>query len=358
MTFELYYGQIIIVNQEIGGIYMDSASIVPNSLVIPAKKNYWLIRTQGGKYYNDYKSKSFIAINWDNISIEDIETLSQSELVTKVKEEYPDKRGHGRTANQLRIFSKLIKKGDTVIITSYSSNKLTIGEVLDDTPYKELIDDKTLEEDLHICPYQKRKKVKWGPTYHKYEIDLELFKMLQHAQHTISSADEYADTIEGLTHNFFVRGDSAYLALRVKKDGKIPMADFFPMGTEILNLAVEFNNFSSLLHLNIDDIETKININSPGKIKLKGPIATITAIGLILVALAGGKFAIKAPKNMGEFDFEISTPGLIQEVGKFLESRKESNLQNKILEQYMDKLEVDTPDELKTLLDAVRRNGE
>lgn len=337
---------------------MNTTSAVPLIPVISAEKNYWLIRTQGGRYYNDYKSNGFIAINWDDVSIEDIENLSVTELGRKVKLAYPDKRGHGRTANQLRIFSKLIKKSDTVIITSHSSNRLTIGEVLEDTPYIEIINEKTLEENNHLCPFQKRKKVRWGPTYHKYEIDIELFRLLQHAQHTISSANEYADTIEGLTHNFFIRGNSAYLALRVKKDGKIPMFEFFPMGTEILNLALEFNQYSKVIQLNIEDIETKVNVNSPGKIKLKGTVVTITVIGMLLVGLAGGRFTIKTPETLGGLDIEISTDSLIREVNEFLDSKQQRDHQDKLLKQYMNDLEVDTPDELKAVFDAVSNQKE
>lgn len=320
--------------------------------VIPTTKNYWLVRTQGGKYYDDYKRNGFIAINWDEITISDIEDLSVNDLARKVKEKYPDKQGQGRTANQLRVFSKIIKKGDAVIITSHSSNKLTIGQIIEDEPFVDVINEQLLEDNNKLCPYHKRKKVAWGPTYNKYEIDIELFKMLQHAQQTISSANEYADAIESLTHNFYTKGNEAYLALRVKKDGKIPMSEFFPMGTEILNLAVEFNNFSQLFKIDIDDIETKINVNSPGKIKLKGKILTITAIGLLLVGLSGGKFAINLPEKFGG-NLEISTPGLIKEINNFLGARKKEDLQGKLLEKYMDDLQVDTPDELKILLDSV-----
>jgi hypothetical protein len=320
---------------------------------IPESKKYWLIRTNGGRYYNEYKRDGFIAINWDSISIGDIETMSPEELALQVKLEYPDKPGHKRTANQLRIFSNLLKTGDTVIITGYSSNKLTIGEIAEDQPFSVIVNEKLIEENPNVCPYQKRKRVIWGPTYHKFDIDIELYKMLQHAQHTISSADDYADAIEGLTRNYFLRGNTAYLALRVRKNGKIPMSEFFPMGTEILKIAQEFNEFSSLVKLDISDIETKINVNSPGKIKFLGTAITITAIGLILVGLIGGKFSIKTPEKYGSLDLELSTPGLIQEVNKFIKARKETGLKEQILEQYMDGLEIETPDELKGLLEAV-----
>ncbi|MCR8656915.1 hypothetical protein [Paenibacillus endoradicis] len=325
--------------------------------VIPTTKNYWLVRTQGGKYYDDYKRNGFIAINWNEITISDIVDLSITDLARTVKEKYPDKQGQGRTANQLRVFSKVIKKGDAVIITSHSSNKLTIGQIIEDEPFVDVINDQLLEENNKLCPYHKRKKVKWGPTYNKYEIDIELFKMLQHAQQTISSANDYADAIESLTHNFYTKGNEAYLALRVKKDGKIPMSEFFPMGTEILKLASSFNEFSSTIKIDIDDIETKINVNSPGKIKLKGTIATITIVGLLLVGLTGGKFTINTPEKLGGLNVEISTPGLIKVVNDFLESRKSDEFQDKLLEKYMDDLQVDTPDELKTLLDTVNNNS-
>ncbi|HCA4028345.1 TPA: hypothetical protein MPW79_002876, partial [Listeria monocytogenes] len=65
---------------------------------IPESKNYWLIRTNGGKYYSEYRVGKFIGINWDLISLSDIQKLNNNDLRSLVKKQYPEKRSPGRAA--------------------------------------------------------------------------------------------------------------------------------------------------------------------------------------------------------------------------------------------------------------------
>src|SRR5690348_14867644 len=114
--------------------------------VIPESKSYWLVRTQGGRYYSEYRTEGCIAINWDEISVADIVNLNRDELENKIKTSYPDKKRPGRAAGQLKTFVKGIKKGDTVVITSYASNNFSIGEVIDDDCYTKEVSQEALEE--------------------------------------------------------------------------------------------------------------------------------------------------------------------------------------------------------------------
>jgi restriction system protein len=329
---------------------MNLANTIP---VIPNTKQYWLVRTQGGQYYSEYRKGNFIAINWDDITIGDIKELSEIELIKKVKQFYPEQTRHKRTANQLRIFSRVIRKGDAVIITSHSSNELTIGEVLEDDPYFEPVSKDDLDRNPKKCPFTKRKKVKWLKTFKKFELNMKLFQLLQHAQHTISSANDYADSIEGLIHDFFIRGDNAQLILSVKKEGKIPMSAFFPLGTEILNIAAQFNEFSKDIKLDIDGIDTEVNINSPGKITLKGSFITISVIGLILVALAGGKFNVNFPEGLGGGSFDIELKSLVEVTSDFLDRYQERQHKDLVIQTYMKDLHVETPQELSALYNSL-----
>ncbi|MCZ8518904.1 hypothetical protein [Paenibacillus caseinilyticus] len=328
---------------------MNNLALLP---IIPDTKGYWLVRTQGGRYYSDYRKNGFIAINWDDITVDNINELSDKELVEMVKSYYPDKPNASRTANQLRIFAKNIKKGDVVLITGYSSNVVSVGEVLDDQPFVETIEQAALEEDPKKCPFQKRKRVKWLKDIHKWDLDKELYKLLQHAQHTISEADEYANAIERLIHNFFIRGNEAHLALQVKKEGKIPMPSFFLMGAEIIELAEEFNDFSETYDIDLDGVDLKVNVNSPGKITFTGPIAVITVIGLLLLTLNGGSFSIPLQVFGGE-PVSVNMNGMLKEITDFWDHKQSRDQKELILKTYMADLEVKTPEELAKLLEAV-----
>jgi restriction system protein len=319
--------------------------------IISESKNYWLVRTQGGRYYNEYRKKGCIAINWDEITLEDIQNLSREELEEKISTCYPDKKKPGRAAGQLKTFVNEIKKGDAVVITSYASNKFYIGEVLEDECFYEIISQKELEENVKLCPFQKRKKVKWIKEVHKWDVEMSMFKLLQHAQNTISDANDYADIIESMVHDFYIKGNKAEITIRVKREGNIPWDSFFSMGMEITELAREFQKFSKT-DINIDAIDTKININSPGKFKLTGPIITISAIGFILVSLTGGGVNVQLPEKVGG-GFELHMNSLLREVTDFLDHKEARDQKELMLKKYMDQLEVKTPDELTKIINSV-----
>jgi len=334
----------------LGGIYM---TIIP---VIPETKNYWLVRTQSGKYYQEFKRKGFIGINWDEITFQDIDDLTIEKLALKIKENYPEKARPTTTANQLRTFKNVIKPGDTVVITGPASNKFSIGEVVENGHFTIEVTEDQLEQHPKLCPYNKRRKVKWIKEVHKWDVDMPMFKLLQHAQHTITDANDYKDVIESMIHDFYVRGEYAQLSLAVKREEKIPLTSFFAMGHEILELADEFNEYSDAFFIDLEALETQINVNSPGKIKLKGPIASILLIGLLVVGAAGGGITVSGPSEDSPASGEIHTNGLLSEVSKFLNDYQVRKHKELIVTEYMDELDVQTPEELSKLLNAVEGN--
>lgn len=326
--------------------------------IIPSEKNYWLIRTNGGLFYNDYKVKGSIAINWDKITLEDIRTLDDNELTKKVRREYPDKVSPGKASAQLRTFENNIKKGDTVVITGYASNKFSIGEVLEDKCFVPHIDLEAANEDRKICTYLKRKRVRWIKEVNKYELDMPMFKLLQHARNTVNNANEFGDVIEGLVHDFFIRGENAFFSLKVKRESNIPANDFFKMGAEILDLIEEFGKYKNDITISSEGIITKINVNSEGKAKFIGPVAKVV-IGayIVVICLAGGGFKVTLPEEVGGAEIDIHTNGLLSEVKSFLDVKKEREQKDLLLSTYMEHLEIEAPDELKGLLDAVENQN-
>ncbi|EAD8875352.1 hypothetical protein KC285_13595 [Listeria monocytogenes] len=311
---------------------------------IPESKNYWLIRTNGGKYYSEYRVGKFIGINWDLISLSDIQKLNNNDLRSLVKKQYPEKRSPGRAASQLKIFDKEIQKGDTVVITSTASNKFSIGTIIDEQAYEEYISQKLLEEDSKKCPYKKRKKVNWLNEVSKMDVDRPMFKLLQHARNTINNANEYADTIESLVHDFYVRGNQAQLTLQVKKEEDIPALAFYSLGAELLELVNEFAKEYSYSEVDVNKIITKVNMNSKGNFKLKGSHITMIVIaGMLMVFIAGGGGTFK----VGENEFSIETNSIIPQITEFLNEKQDRENKELILKKYINQLEIKTPNEFK-----------
>ncbi|MUV06966.1 hypothetical protein GOP80_07230 [Planococcaceae bacterium Storch 2/2-2] len=323
---------------------------------ISSKKNYWLFRTNSGKYYEEFRRKGIIAINWNEITLEDINGLTEEEIKLKLKKNYPNQSKHGRTYSQLRIFSKIMKEGDTVVITGPSSYKFTIGEIEADDVYEEKVD--IPADDKKTCPYYKRRKIKWLKEVGKFEVDMPMFKLLQHAQHTITDAMDYADVIESMVHDFFIReegykGETAYaqLSFFVDKERDVPFYDFFELGHSIIEMSKDFNKYTKKEYIDLEMIQTEININSPGKFKMKGPIKSILAIGLLFILLAGGKFSVQLPSSQEGGGVEIETPGILQPILEYTKSRKDDNVID--LEQ-VENLEIEAPKELE---EAMRKIG-
>lgn len=332
--------------------------------MISSEKNYWLVRTNGGRYYNDFINKGIISINWDEITVEDIRSSEYDELFKKIKEHYPNKAKPGRAVAQLKTFVDVMKEGDYVVITSYASNKFYVGEIIDNEVFEEEIDSALVEENKKICPYVKRRRVKWLKETRKFDVNKDMFLLLQHAQNTINDANKYAHTIEGLVHDFYIMGDVAQLTINVKKEEDIPAKAFYSLGAELLELVEEFFELHEG-YVNTEEfnrIITKVNINSRGSALFRGPKKYILVAGcLLVITLNGGGFSIPNPWNPEADIIELEMGSLIDKVSDFLNERQERGHRELIMKSNADKLEVETPEELKILLDAVDNsdgNGE
>lgn len=337
-------------------------SIIPE---MKENKNYWLIRTNGGRFYEEYRNESFIGIAWNEITTEDIDTLTYDELNFKVREKYPEKKGPGRATSQLRTFSNNIKKGDTVMITSYASNKFSIGEVSDDSVYTTEINKEELEVNPKLCTYEKRRKINWLKEVRKWDVEKPMFKLIQHARNAINDANEYADNIDSLVYDLYIRGDEACFSINVKKEEDIPANEYFRLVTEILNFVDEYGKYNDSINqdgietdeisVNSNGIITTVNMNSKGKTKLRGPkIAILVAASLItVVGVNGGGVTINLPEKMGG-GIELQTEGILKSVSEFLDEKQSRENERLIMKEYMDKLEIDSPDELKSLLEATQ----
>src|SRR5690606_5314999 len=118
--------------------------------------------------------------------------------------------------------------------------------------------------------------------------------------------------------DFYIRGETAQLSLQVKREENIPWVSFFALGSEISELAKEFNAYSEIYEIDLDALVTKVNVNSKGKIKLTGPVASITIVGFILVAMTGGGISVPLPETIGGGSVDVQMNSLLNEASDFL----------------------------------------
>lgn len=322
----------------------DIEKILAETPSIKSDRNYWLVRTQGGLYYDNFRDKNFIAIGANEISLSDISDSRKNEkkpndlLTQRIKKLLKDEKQPGYLAGQLMKFTYSIKKNDIVLIPSVSSSLISIGEVAE-TPVT--LANNVQTKDPKVCPYVKRKKVRWLKDVYRDNLDPTLYKML-FSHHIISDANQYAQLIDNSINNFYVKHDEASVILDVTSRQKINARELFKMGDNLLDTVDEFCKFYNL-DIDTSDVEIKLNLQSPGKIQLTGKQkAAILVIGMFVIGTVGGGFKI----NYGDFHLDLSTNGLIQKVIDYQNSSHDREVKNELMQKHMKDFQIKQPDDL------------
>jgi hypothetical protein len=321
---------------------------------INANRNYWFFRTNGGQFYNYFIQRNLIAIGYDKINLLDIKATVNNDadsiriLGEKIKNEYGEEETRPNyIASQLTKFAYGIKKGDIVFIPSYSSNEITFGEVIETQAF---IDNTTIN-DTDVCPYYKRKKVKWIRTMSRDELDPNLYKLM-FSHHTITETNNYGEFIDKITNSFFIKNAKAHLVLDVQTKAEIKAKDLFQMGAISLELLDDFCEAENLSYKS-DDFNVKLNLQSPGHIELSGiTMGGIVIIGIILVSLAGGGFSIKLGQ---ELSIDLKTDGIVEKIRAFLKSNSNVQTKRALLEKHMKDLEIKDPEDLIKVLHELNK---
>lgn len=332
--------------------------------IIPTERRYWLVRTKSGVFFNDFYLNDYIAIGWDEIS--DISLMNESKrdsLVEKIKIEYDKSKNtdeednevkktgnYGLIATQLIRFTSEIKKGDIVIIPSQKSNNVAFGEVLEDEIYKENINLDDIEDTQ--CPYTKRRKVRWIKRQNKGEIDIYLYKLLN-SHHTITDACEYANIIERTLNSIYIKDEVAHFTMRVGQENNIKIKELSRLINNNIAIIDEFNTITNS-DLNVDDVDIKINLHSPGPVEIHGVISAVLVISMITFSVCGGafKFTRKNGNKDTETGFEMQSDGFMEKLIKFMDHFNNNKINNTKLKSQLEDsrndLKIDVPQDVVT----------
>jgi restriction system protein len=331
-------------------------SIISNFKSIPKKRNYWLIRTQSGDYYDSFYKHGFVAIEHEKISLFEIKRIRDQhkddkdsvykELRELSEKKYPDEKRPGLIASQIIRFVIELKKGDIVIIPSEKSEQVSIGEVSSSA-----IPEMT-ERELEItgCPYKKRKAVKWIDTLSRQSLDPYMYRVLQ-AHQAINNISDYADIIERTIGNFYIKDEEANLVLEVQQENDINARQLFGTGFYLLEYAQKFFDKYNL-DFSTDEIEVKINLNSKGKIQFKAPnVKSLWVIALLTIGINGGGLKV----HVGGFNLDLTTDGIIKKVIDFQNNKHDREIIDTLVKN-MDSLKVKSPDDAVKVLQQFSTN--
>ncbi|WP_315293479.1 MULTISPECIES: hypothetical protein [Mammaliicoccus] len=321
------------INEEIISFFKENGYEVPN---IPINRKYWLVRTEGGDWFEQFSSQNYIGVGWNEISDEKyLENVNKKQAINILNSNYPDKSQHSHTLNIIKKFYKEMSIGDIVMIPSVSSQTIKFGVI---TSEVKILKPTETEIDEGSCPYFKRRDVKWVKTINKNSLDLKLFKMLQ-SRHTISNANDYANEIDSSLYDFYVKGETVNMSILVNKERNLSA---YSLKT-LTNLPWTFEKFMKGVDYDLKELESKIYIRSRGKQELiakgKNGVKYTFYSALIMIALVGGKLEVQG--------LTVETKGALQPL---LESLLNHNVEhNRHVEQTNDHNQED----LKKLRDEV-----
>lgn len=324
---------------------------------VETTRSYWFIRTSSGDYYKEFVRSGFIAVGYDLISPEDIAKNNmysadgESLLNIVIKQQYPEQKRPAYIGNQLIDFAYKVKKGDLVVIPSYSTGRISIGEVVDDKIYVET----DIPDHPSACPFKKRKKVNWIKVSLNFErIDPNLIK-IKYRQKTVSRIDPYLGSILDRTITpLFIKGENAHLTFEITKEDSINAFELFESWIELFSLAEEFGKEEGY-DVNKKDFNVRINVQSPGTIEfISYSVVGITVLSLLVAAIIGADFKIK---NTILGEIHIKTPGLLSQISDFLDKRQERKTKKQLFENVL-KMQINPDDVANILKQLNQRNGE
>ena len=142
---------------------------------ISNERQIWLIRTNGGLYYNDFTTNKYVALGWDAVSVDLLlnSSISNDAKKEKINELYPDEKRPGLIFSQLYNFHCVMNNGDLVLIPSEGTKFIRVG-VLGET-VEEVSKDLIMKAHLRYKPVCANVDFYSGFVYTMLGIPRELF---------------------------------------------------------------------------------------------------------------------------------------------------------------------------------------
>lgn len=325
---------------------------------IDDQTRYWLMRTMGGDYYPQFYKDGFIAIGYNEITINDIKHLPNKWKVAKkmLQDMLSNRRrslkNAGYPSSQMLRFAREMKEGDIVIMPASSSHKVSFG-ILKGKMYEEI-------ENLHSaesCPFSKRRRVEWIKTCPRHKLAPSL-QLMFNSRHILSEVGHYASFIDNLLNDFYTKGDNTYIVLRVKQNQNLS-ADDFTLVSDLMGL---FNEYSEEYNLGLtsEDVKMKMRVQSEGDILAFAQSSQgIAVIGLIIMFIKGGTFSM----NCGGFNMETKVPSpgetfakIVSSVNNFLNDRRR-RVTIKKLSKKLDNMEIETPSSIIAMMNELGKEN-
>lgn len=330
---------------------------------IPEDTRFWMIRTQRGYFYEEFISRKFVAIAWNNISKETNLSDSLKEyLKDDIVMKFPEISRPSTVINKCNNFINEVHEGDILVIPSKGSKYITFafaGEYYEDiTKTVELektviyrIKNKDVDINDVSCPYKKRRKISLLRTIKSTDINISLYRAISN-YHGISNFDAYAYQILNELYNCYTFKNYSVLVYNIRKTDPIKPRELSQLiygNTECLSAIIPE-----------DKLSTQMTLSSPGDViyMLKDAYDFAkdnwtTIFGLLIFFGGGSALTFKVPGIIDILRKILATPEELR-ARKLDNDSKELDIQLKKLEinQKLKDSGID-PESLKTPIENI-----
>lgn len=311
--------------------------------------HFWMVRTQGGAFYNEFCTDKYVAFGWNYI--DKGTNLNDGLLIDEIKKQYSITQGK-RAINKCNMFMHQIKPNDIILIPNKGLEEIVIAvakEYYEETEEngcsledeKEILwklkNEKNLLKNVK-CPYKKRWKIDIIKKVKGDKLNYHLYRTLRN-YNGIDDIDEHAAYVLSLIFNAFAYDKNLYIILNVNQEKDVNLSD---LSGVLYGSSAYFSHF-----LKPDDISAKVSVCSKGDILmvLQGVFEHIQTFGMtyvqIFLMLFGGTYGIMKLKEVPEFLKEMFTIGEKCKQEQIETELKREELESKRLDNEKKKIELE-----------------
>lgn len=299
--------------------------------------NYWMVRTMGGAYYDNFVKGGYIAIGHNDILLHDIKSLREEgrkslpRLRTLVAQKYPDVARPGHIASQLYRFCNELNIGDIVVVPAYSSHEISVCRIKGDA--YEYADANDADGE---CPFMKRIPVDIIRNVKRSRLPFKA-QLMFNSRHPISDISEYASFIDNACLDYYNKNDETHVVLKINTEDDVAASTFYNI-QNIFLIAEQFCRDHNM-EGSASDVIMKVQMESPGALHFISKNKNfLVIIGLIVLFINGGGLNVE----YGDFHFDLSTNGLFKNINEYLDRNTDREMRESI-KNSMDSLKIDTP---------------
>lgn len=300
--------------------------------------HYWMVRTMGGDFYQDFIKGGFIAIGYNEIPLKDIESINLedqtaiNQLRKKVNEIYqPARPGH--IVSQLLRFCRQINVGDVIVLPGHSSFEVSLCRVKG-----KVYEEHDIDNQLNECQFIKRIPIEVVRTTTRLALPPKA-QLMFNSRHPISNIDDYATYIDNSMMDYYEKGDETHVVLKIDTDEEVSASSFF----DFYNLMSITENFCKENNITGTARETAMKVQMESKgllhfISSNKHYLALLALGILFINGGGLKI------HYGDLDIDLSTQGIFKSYSEYLDRKMDREMKESIKES-LDTLQIKTPDD-------------